>query len=408
MLNVRTFGLTAGAAAVLVLAGCDDFITVPNPNSVDAGGIDPVMDGPMIAWSAFQDFVGAFGTITLNTAFFTTEAWTGDSSEGRSEIGRRALDESNASGWAGFARGVATSENAIEILREAPDAARSVHHARVNLSAGYGYLLMAETYCVGAARGGPPLSTAQMLDLAVERLSAARQIGQAASSAAGTSIAHAAAIGIGRAHLQAGRLGEASQAVQGVPASFEFLLYNADDPANRGRLGNNFWQATADRAALVVPPVYRLLADGGDERVQYQDTGVNAYDGFLRMFAQRKYTGWASPYRLASGLLGRYIDIEARGDQAAMLSFVNDRRMAHGHSAVDLSGEQLLREFLWQKSIDFWLEGIRMGDFRRHGMMVPNVIPSGVEFYKPAAGPVGSDTCFPLPLIETSTNPNFS
>src|SRR5690606_11953001 len=158
------------------------------PNVVEAGAIDPSTDGPMIAWSAFQDFVAGFGAITLNTAFFTGEAWTGDSSEDRSEIGRRAIGESNPSGWAVFARGLATSENAVDLLREAPDADRNIHLARVNLSAGYSYLLMAETYCVGTARGGPPLSTADMIDLAIQRLTAARQIGEAEGSAAGIAI----------------------------------------------------------------------------------------------------------------------------------------------------------------------------------------------------------------------------
>jgi hypothetical protein len=396
-----------GLSVGLTAAACDDFITVENPNVVEAGGIDPATDGPMIAWSAFQDFVAAYGTMALNTAWFTTEAWTGDSGEGRSELGRRAIDPITGNGWAGFARGLATSENTVDLLRDTDGAGENIHLARVNLSAGYSYLLMAEIYCQGTARGGPPLTTEQMLELARDRLSTARQIGLANGTPAAVAIARAASVGLGRALLFAGRDAEAIQAVADVPANFEFLLYTADDPANRGRLGNAFYQVTADRAALVVSPEYRALADAGDPRIRYQDTGVRAYDGFLQMYAQRKYPGWASPYRLASGLEARYIAVEARGDAAEMLAFVNERRAAGGHDPVSLSGQALLTEFLHQKSIDFWLEAVRMGDFRRHGMMVPNVIPSGAEFYKPAAGPVGTDTCFPLPIEETSNNPNF-
>ena len=394
-------------AAATIASACDDFVTVSNPNIVEGGGIDPATDGPMIAWSAFQDFAASYGIIALNTAFFTTEAYTGDSSQGRSELGRRELDPANVGGWADLARGLASSENAIDILKAAPDANRNVHHARVNLSAGYAYLMMAEAFCEGTARGGPRLTTIQMLDLAVERFTTARDVGNTENSTAGRAIATAASIGLGRAHLQAGRNALALQAVQGIPANFEFLLYTADDPAQRARLGNNFWQATADRAALVVPPVYRERADAGDVRVRYVDTGVRAYDGFLQMYAQRKYPSWAAPYRLASGLLARYIAIEAAGDQAAMLSFVNERRAANGMTPVTLSGDALLTEFLWQKSLDFWLEGVRMGDFRRHGTKLPHLIPTGSPFYKPAAGPVGDDVCIPLPLTETTTNPHF-
>ena len=405
MTRYRNIGVMV-VAAVMATA-CDDFVTVSNPNIVEGGGIDPVTDGPLIAWSAFQDFAASYGVIALNTGFFTTEAYTGDSSQGRSELGRRELDPANVGGWAELSRGLASSENAIDVLSQAPNAASNVHHARVNLSAGYAYLLMAETFCEGTARGGPRLSTTEMLDLAIERLTTARTVGTAEGSTAGIAIANAAAVGLGRAHLQAGRNAQALQAVQGVPANFEFLLYTADDPAQRARLGNNFWQATVDRAALVVPPAYRERADAGDTRVRYVDTGVRAYDGFLQMYAQRKYASWAAPYRLASGLLARYIAIEAAGDAAAMLAFTNERRAANGLPAIALTGDALLSEFLWQKSLDFWLEGVRMGDFRRHGAKVPNVIPTGADFYKPASGPVGNDVCIPLPLTETTTNPHF-
>lgn len=408
MRNTRRLSRAAlGLSVGLTVAACNDFITVENPNIVEAGGIDPVTDGPMIAWSAFQDFVAAFGTMALNTAWFTTEAWTGDSGQGRSELGRRAIDPITGNGWEGFARGLATSEDAIDLLRDTEGAGQNVHLARVNLSAGHSYLLMAETYCQGTARGGPPLTTEEMLGLARDRLTTARQIGQADGTDEGISIAHAASVGLGRALLYAGQGAEAIQAVADVPANFELPLYTADDPANRERLGNAFYQVTVDRAALVVSPEYRALADAGDARIRYEDTGVRAYDGFLQMYAQRKYPDWASPYRLASGLEARYIAIEADEDEGATLAFVNERRAAGGHAPVTLSGEALLTEFLHQKSIDFWLEGSRMGDFRRHGMLLPNVIPSGAEFYKPAAGPVGTDTCFPLPIEETSTNPNF-
>jgi hypothetical protein len=250
--------------------------------------------------------------------------------------------------------------------------------------------------------------TAQMLELAVERLTNARDIATASGGATGASVANAASVGLGRALLQAGKPTEAAAAVRGVSDSFVYLLYTQDDPANRARLGNHLWEATVDRASLVVPPAYRDAADAGDARIQYVNTGLRAYDGFLPMYAQRKYPSWAAPYRLATGLEARYIEIEAGADAGAMLTFVNQRRAAGNLTPVSgLAGDALLTEFLGQKSIDFWLEGRRMGDFRRHGALVPNVAPAGMVFYKPAAGPVGGGVCFPLPLAETSANSNF-
>jgi len=410
MLRLMRGGVCLLAASIV--GGCSDFVTVQNPNIVEAGGINPDTDGALIAFSAFQDFVAGFGDIALYTAWFTTEAWTGDSSEDRTEVGRRAIDPANprlnSDVWVRFSRGLATTENARDLLLQATDASKNINHARVSLAAGYSYLMMAETFCSGTVRGGPELTTAQMLDLAVERLTSARDIATASGGTTGTSIANAASVGLGRALLQAGKATEAAAAVHGVPDSFEYLLYTQDDPANRARLGNHLWEATVDRASLVVPPVYRDAADAGDTRIKYVDTGLRAYDGFLPMHAQRKYPSWAAPYRLATGLEARYIEIEAGADAGAMLTFVNQRRAAGNLAPVSgLTGDALVTEFLGQKSIDFWLEGRRMGDFRRHGALVPNVAPTGMVFYKPAAGPVGDGMCFPLPLAETSANPNF-
>lgn len=410
MNKLRILTRATAMAALMGVAGCDAFVEITNPNVVEAGAINPDEDGPLLAWSAYQDFVAGYGDVVMVGAWFTTEAWTGDSSDDRTDFGRREIDPGNSrltnEVWAGFTRGLATSENAIEVMQEASDAQSNIHLARVSLSAGYSYLLMAELFCRGTARGGPPLDQDAMLDLAEERFQAARSVGSAAGGS-GEAIATAASVGLGRAYLLGGQMGAAVNAVSSVPADFEYLLHTADDPANRERLGNQFWEATADRAALVVAPRHRERADAGDPRVGYIDTGVAAYDGLLRMYAQTKYDSWAAPYRLASGLEARYIAIEASADENAMRQWVNERRAVGGEDPVSLSGDALMTEFLRQKTLDLWLEGQRMGDYRRHGNALPGLLPTGADFYKPAPGPVGDDTCFPLPIAETSTNDNF-
>jgi hypothetical protein len=60
-----------------------------------------------------------------------------------------------------------------------------------------------------------------------------------------------------------------------------------------------------------------------------------------------------------------------------------------------------------QKSLDFFLEGKRLGDFRRNGAAVENMPVPGTPYFKAGYDPVGDDTCYPLPLAETSNNPNF-
>lgn len=60
-----------------------------------------------------------------------------------------------------------------------------------------------------------------------------------------------------------------------------------------------------------------------------------------------------------------------------------------------------------QRSRDFWLEGKRMGDYRRHPGSVIGVLESGSAYYKPGVGDVGDQTCWPVPDDEFLNNPNF-
>lgn len=399
--------LLAGGA----LAGCTDFVTVDNPNVVNAGGIDPARDADVLSRSAFQDFATAVGDLILHGAWLTTELWVGDSSEERNQFGRREVTPANVrlntDLWQRFARGLATSEDVGDLLA-ASSTASALSLARVRLAAGFTYLNMAEAFCQGVARGGPPLDRSAMLALAIERLTDARAKALTATGTEATQIATAALVGLARAHLTAGRTAEAAAAAAQVPAGFEMLLYNIDDPANRPRLGNKLYEATVDRAAAVVPPVYRAMADAGDTRIKYRDRGVNAYDGFLRFYSQEKYTSWAAAYRLASGLEARYLAVEARGDGVEMQSFINERRAVGGQSPIGAgTAAQLLPALMEVKSRDFWIEGKRIGDFARHPEAVPNVIAPGTEYYKPASGGVRDGKCIPLPLAETANNPNF-
>jgi hypothetical protein len=52
----RAIRRTLGAAAVLASVGCNDFLTVENPNVVDVSAIDPVKDATTLALSAQQNF----------------------------------------------------------------------------------------------------------------------------------------------------------------------------------------------------------------------------------------------------------------------------------------------------------------------------------------------------------------
>jgi hypothetical protein len=91
------------------------------------------------------------------------------------------------------------------------------------------------------------------------------------------------------------------------------------------------------------------------------------------------------------------------------LALIDARRTANGLGSYSgpTDAQSVLTELMTQKSLDFFLEGKRLGDFRRNGSAVENMPVPGTPYFKAGYDPIGADTCYPLPLAETSNNPNF-
>jgi starch-binding outer membrane protein, SusD/RagB family len=403
----RTRHLGVCVAMALIVVGCDDFITVEFPTVIDGGTIDPAEDASLLSHSVFQNFAVAYGDLSVYSAFLNSELWLDDTGTAITQVPRRAISPfTNEAPWASLSRALATAEGAAEILRDIPGA----DLARVLIASGYSLQMMAEIYCAGVVRGGPLLTTENVLELAQERFEEAVAV---AGTLAGTDreLFHGAAyVGLARAYLQAGRTGDAVAAAAAVAEGFVFEIPTSSDPGQRDRLGNRIYDQAAGRHSQVVPPAYVGMADAGDPRIPYRDAGRNAQGGWLRLYEQTKFDGWDSPYQLASKLEARYIEMEARQDPDEMLVFINERRAA-GNQDEFAGGtlQELLAELLDQKSRDFWIEGgKRQGDWRRHPELIPNVLPAGGEFYKPGFEPVGDQVCFPIPAAETENNPNIN
>jgi hypothetical protein len=159
----------------------------------------------------------------------------------------------------------------------------------------------------------------------------------------------------------------------------------------------------------VVPPEFIAMADAGDTRIAWVDMGRPAQDGVLRFIRQNKYKGWADGERFASGLEAQYIKVEADGNAADMLAFINARRAVGKQTPIAATTDMtdLLRELMEQKTRDFWLEGRRVGDLRRNPAAVPYVLQPGNTYYKTAVGDVSTQTCWPVPFNEKNNNPNW-
>ncbi len=99
------------------------------------------------------------------------------------------------------------------------------------------------------------MPTLELLDSAIvdlQKVQSGRLRGHRRDAAEAADLSMAAQVGIARAHLQAGRLAEASAAAAQVPGSFAYYLLHLDDSSNRA-LGNPMWGFSEARISLVDP-----------------------------------------------------------------------------------------------------------------------------------------------------------
>lgn len=404
------------AGAVLSTAACDDFLEVKNPNNLEAEAVDPERDARMLALSAYQSMVSDWGNVVVYGAWFTNEARVGDTFPTRNVFGMRDVPDTNShiSGdlWNDQHENMQFARTTIASIEAAGN---TIDLARAYFTAGHSMLTVGLYFCDGtiAQDWRTPrglITSTQMLDSAIVYLGKAGEIARGLNTTDATAIANATNVLIARAELQQGDKAAAVAAASQVPASFSFNFPHLDDPNNRGRLGNGIWSFSESRISLVVGDEWRAMVAAGDPRIAFTDMKRPAQDGELNFFRQAKITGWGSPDRIASGLEARYIIEEANMNPASMLTFINERRAVGKQTAlVGITDPQvLLRELMEQKSRDFWLEGLRMPDFRRLGHVVPYVLEAGSKYYKDVqGGTVGDDTCWPIPVSERRNNPNI-
>jgi hypothetical protein len=418
------------AAAALLFGGCTNWLSVDNPTVIDNDALDPVADIDLLAKSAQQNLASAYGHLIVYSSWFTGETDVSETFPTRNEFGRRAISIQNGSldtdVWFPLSQTVASS---YIVLRAAlADTARNIHYARANMVLGFAYAFMAEQFCQGTVLAGPPLTTQNMLDSALAHFALARSQGDGAGTAAGAAIADAAWVGTARAQLQAGNLAAAINAADSVPASFVFNLAYMDDLAQRFRLANRMWFYVRDRGSIAVAPIWRTgpqlgpgVVQNADPRVPWMipvTSGPAAYapqdaaysvDRGIPYAVQQKYPDYSTPVRLASKLEADYIKAEAQGT-AAQQAMIDARRAANGQppdTGTSASPDSVLTRFFTERGRDFFLEGKRLGDFRRHPANIIGMPVPASAYWKPGFAPVGTDVCFPLPITETDNNPNF-
>jgi hypothetical protein len=411
--------IAAAALAVIIpAAACDDFLSVETPNVIDASTIDPTADPSVLSLSAQQNLATAVGLANLHSGYVVWEAWNGFPTVQLEDFGLRSVAPDNpllsSNVWAPLSTALRSADDAVEKLRKGTGDRAKLEEVRSSLVAGFAAVYIGEIFCQGVINGGPPLAPAQMLDSAIARFTDVINGGRAlasattgATQASANAIVNAALVGRARARLQTGRGAEAAADADQVVAGFRFDLLYVDNPAARVRLANTIWRLTLDQAQVVVAPDFRV----NDPRLPWLAPTAaqpRANDGITEFYQQGKWRSYAAPIRLASKIEAQYIAAEGRGT-AQMLSFITEQRAANNQPPYTgaTTPSAVLTELMEQRGREFWLEGKRLGDFRRNPSNVLHVPAPGSAYFKPGLNPIGNMTCMPIPTTETTTNPNF-
>ncbi len=419
----------AGLIAVfgLLLTGCKDILEVSNPKALQEEQLNNPALEQFIVNGAMGEFQYAYGFYSMWSGVLADELYTDHTTVGIRELSLHNFLDSNGPNESVFeflSRGRTSADEAVARLKTmlGTSTGASFSIARALAYGGYSYVLLGEGFCEAPVALGPGLSSNELLKRAVQHFDSAITIAQAYAAVAGQSATNIAAandlinmsrVGAARASLKSGDNVKARGYAALVPATYEKLAYYSSNSVRENNYVNSGLRNPGGWLSMAPP-----FANMNDPRVPQDPakrTGLNSNVLYMPM-RPLQYVGWVpsgtapsiditTSVKMASGFEAKYIMLEVDGPNAAMLTFVNERRAVGGKAPVNLTGAELLAEFRLQRGIDLYLTGQRLGDLRRYKAAGVDLFPKGK--YPIFVDNYGTNTCFLVPLNEKSGNPNY-
>lgn len=422
----RVVSIGSLAIALVAAPACGEgLLDVETPDVIDPSALDNPQGASAIYAGGIAEFVFAMNTgsaagaaLSLYSAMFTDETMHASTPPAVREWDLRNVLPGN---------GVAATMflNLQRARARTEDAARRVSGLVTGADARVGelwaisaftYILFAELYCSGVPISkanpltyGRPLTTTELLDTALVRLTAA---GDAA--AGDTRILNLVAVLRGRALLDQGQFAQAAQAVATVPTNYVYQIFHS---------------TTTQRQINQIPVLFTTdihsvtngegtnglnYASAGDPRVPTLATGLSRNDGVTPMVQLRKYTAQSDPVVQASGVEARLIEAEAALAAQNVALFLEKLNAARATvpalGTVTDPGSQTAREDLLFRERAFWfyLTAHRLGDLRRlirqYNRPAESVFPTGA--YHKQGLTRGTQVSFVVPQPEEN-NPEY-
>jgi starch-binding outer membrane protein, SusD/RagB family len=424
----RVLASVALAVSAPSLHACGEgLLGVETPDVIDPSALDNPQGVSALHAGAVAEFTyaldngGAGGpALALYSALFTDESMHASTPPAVREWDLRSVLSTNSVApflFLNLQRARARTENVaarIAGFLSGPDA----RVGELWALSGFTYILFAELYCSGVpiSRAEPleygrPLTTAELLDTALVRLTTA-----AAAAAGDARILNLIAVLRGRALLNRAQFSQAATAVASVPTNFTYQVFHATTtPRQTNQIPALF---SADIHSVTNGEGGNGLnyASANDPRVPTLSTGLSRNDGVTPMVRFTKYASQADPVIQASGVEARLIEAEAAlqapTNVTLFLSKLNEARATvSGLAPLTDPGTQSAREDLLFRERAFWfyLTAHRLGDLRRllrapYGRAAANVYPSGA--YHKQGLTRGTQLSFVVPQPEEN-NPEY-
>jgi hypothetical protein len=329
----------------------------------------------------------------------------------RQQAGKLTEDESST-WWNVSQRARWTAEEAVARGKRnlsAADAAKSVNLAQAMVWAGFANRLLGENFCDGVIDGGPIEPYTVYLQRAEGYFTEAIPIATAAGTAGATLVTAATA---GRASIRLLRNNPTGAAADAATVANAFAYRMSYYNSNLDQYNRIYWASANQpyRAHTVWNTFYENYRKTTlDPRVPFDssltillgDAAVGSL-GRVRWYFQTKYPTQTTAINLATGWEMRLIEAEAKliaGDVTGAMTLINQHRIALAltpWTAADAT--EAWTHLKRERGIELWLEGRRLGDFRRWAALNR---PGAQEDM------TGRDLCFTTPLSEIETNPNI-
>ena len=414
------------AVVALTTEACGQgLLDVETPDIIDPGALDNPQGISALHAGAVGEFVFAMdngapggGALAIYSGLFTDESMHASTPPAVREWDLRNVLPGNtisAGIFLNLQRARARSEDAarrITALVTAPD----LRIGELWALSAFTYILFGELYCSGVPISnaepltyGRPLTTTELLDTALVRLTAA-----AGAAAGDARIVNLTAVLRGRALLNQAQFAQAATAVAAVPTSYIYQIFHSTTtPRQTNQIPVQF---SSDIYSVSNGEGTNGLnfASAADPRLPTRATGASRNDGVTPMVQFTKYTTQSDPVTQVSGSEARLIEAEAAlraNDVPTFLAKVNEARgTVTGLGTVADPGTAAGRVDLLFRERAFWfyLTAHRLGDLRRqvrqYGRLAESVFPTGA--YHKQGLTRGTQVSFIVPQPEEN-NPEY-